>query len=980
MSIKGLFRRQSLYERFLWVSIPMAVLTIAIIYYSQHIANEATSASIQANQRNDQHKALIRKIDSHLQSIEKQVYRHTVYHDSEDRIKINKEFDTLKDDITQLSQYWRQKEILIPGNDKHPHNIIKSLKVHLRKVRTYITYYYQVIDDVSLRFPGMKVLLNELLIHNSSFLQAVDEALIDYRQTREAHRNREAEEIFIQTRHAWVQQVSWFRLFVANRSGIFGSPKESMKQNLANRAIYITQIGEYLDRLVEFEKNNQLDIQSSISLSVMKKAYTEYEKHFNKAEEIYLSDDWRADYPFLNDVIQPAFEQAQSLVVEYENSIEIAIDETIQESYQVADKITSMLWLVGAIALSVLFIAYIMFEYLLRKPIEQVAQALDAEAKGESFSPLMQSKTRETNMLVDAFKNMQEQVHSRQMRLTSILENAAEGIITIDEEGNIESFNSAAEKLFGYDDSEVIGKNISILIPIVHREGHDDLFREAVKGKHTERFKLELEVPALTKKGKEIPVSIKISDLITEGRRIFTAIIDDISERKAMIENLRQLAEHDSLTGLYNRFYFMEELERVVNRIHRDSVKQDSLLYIDLDNFKYVNDTLGHLAGDCLLIEVTEMLSQRTRRSDLLARIGGDEFAILLYEVDTEIAKSVAEQYRELLQEYTFKYDGKIIDVGCSIGIAMLEDDILNKDDVLSRADFSCHIAKLEGRNKVHLYTEKDKEQIDILSDDIGWTRRIKSSLENDRFIIAKQPIIDVSLKNTSKHEILLRMVDTNDNLIMPSGFLQPAERFGLMVDIDKWVIRHALPMMKEEIRFNPKIEYTINLSAQSFESNDLVDVITSEINKYKINPAALTFEITETVAMADVGLAIKFLSALRELGCKTALDDFGVGYSSFAYLKDLPVDYVKIDGSFVKGIKYNPLNKTILKSISDVAQAMGKQTIAEFVDSDETVRILELIGVDFVQGYYIGKPVIPASEYERLEIEPLKPNLKVVS
>jgi diguanylate cyclase (GGDEF)-like protein len=424
----------------------------------------------------------------------------------------------------------------------------------------------------------------------------------------------------------------------------------------------------------------------------------------------------------------------------------------------------------------------------------------------------------------------------------------------------------------------------------------------------------------------------------------------------------------------------MEELVRVVSRTQREHTKKDALLYIDLDNFKYVNDTLGHLAGDCLLIEVTELLANRTRKSDLLARIGGDEFAILLYEVEEDVAMNVAEQYRVKLQEYAFKYEGKIVDVGCSIGVAMLEDDILTKDEILSRADFSCHIAKLEGRNKVHLYTEKDKEQIDILSDDIGWARRIKSSLENDKFIIAKQPIADTTSLEHIKYEILLRMVDINGNLIMPAGFLQPAERFGLMVDIDKWVICHALAMMEQELKHEPDIQYSINLSAQSFESNDLIDVITEEINSRHIEAASLTFEITETVAMADIGLAVKFLTRLRSLGCKTALDDFGVGYSSFAYLKDLPVDYVKIDGSFVKDVEHNALNKTILKSISDVAQAMGKKTIAEFVESAETVRILELMGVDYVQGFHIGKPEIPLSEYQRFDVEKPKPDLKIVS
>jgi len=214
----------------------------------------------------------------------------------------------------------------------------------------------------------------------------------------------------------------------------------------------------------------------------------------------------------------------------------------------------------------------------------------------------------------------------------------------------------------------------------------------------------------------------------------------------------------------------------------------------------------------------------------------------------------------------------------------------------------------------------------------------------------------------------------------MPSVFISAAERFGLMVDIDKWVINHAIEMLERESKDFPDICYSINLSAQSFDSNEVINLITNKTKQHDINPASLTFEITETVAMADISLAIKFLTKLRKLGCKTALDDFGVGYSSFAYLKDLPVDYVKIDGSFVKDVSDNPLNKTILKSLNDVAQAMGKQTVAEFVETEESVKMLKSMGVDYVQGHHIGHPVIPAFEYQRLGLEQPKPNLKIVS
>lgn len=959
----------------------MAIVMVGIIYYSQDITSKASARSLHSIKDNNYHKSIADDINQNLQSIEKQVYRHTVYLDTESRTIIANELSSLKSTLNKLNSHLKDEEHNINEEDlKKQLEILGLLKIVVRKIETYIIYYYHVIDDVSLRFPGMTVLLNELLIHNSNFLQASDEALIDFQQTTDVHRNRFAENLFIKSRYAWVQQVSWFRLFVANRSGIFGEPEKSMQLNLQNRQIYMLQVGEYLDELKRLDDKNQLDVQTSLSLSVMEEAYQQYEKYFAKAKQIYSSDEWRADYPFLNQLLQPAFKKSSELLEEYEKYIEASTSETLEKSNEIAEQITLSLWLVALVILTVFVIAYFMFENLLHKPIKQIAVALDAEARGESFTPLVNTRTKETQVLINAFRNMQEQVHSRQSRLTSILENAGEGIITIDDVGVIESFNAAAELLFGYDDSEVIGKNISILVPSMQRERHDELFKQATKKYQGGLFNLKLEVSAVTKDERLFPVSIKISELVVEGRSIYTAIVEDISERKAMIENLRKLAEHDSLTGLYNRFYFMEELDRVVNRTRRVHSRKDALLYIDLDNFKYTNDTLGHLAGDYLLVEVTELLCERTRKSDLLARIGGDEFAILLYDVDETIARNVAEQYRLKLQDYIFKFEGKIVDVGCSIGIAMFENDINTKDEILSRADFSCHIAKTEGRNKVHIYTEEDKAQIDILSDDIGWARRIKTSLEENRFIIAKQPIADTSTLMCDKYEVLLRMIDEKGNLIMPSGFIQPAERFGLMVDIDKWVIRHSFDMLEKESKHNPGIGYSINLSVQSFESNDVIELITSEIKARDINPSRLIFEITETVAMADIGLAVKFLNKLHDLGCETALDDFGVGYSSFAYLKDLPVDYVKIDGAFVKDIEHNPLNKTILKSLNDVAQAMGKKTVAEFVENAEIVRMLDLMGVDYIQGYHIGKPEIPQSEYKRLGLDRPQPELKIVS
>ncbi len=556
---------------------------------------------------------------------------------------------------------------------------------------------------------------------------------------------------------------------------------------------------------------------------------------------------------------------------------------------------------------------------------------------------------------------MQQQVHHRQIRLEAVLDNAAEGIVTYDECGHIESFNHAAEKLFGYSLEEIRGKPVSILLA----EVNVGYLRAHKRG---ELLNLDEEMHARRKDQTTFCMSVKISSYMLAGQKMFTAIVADVSERKAMIEDLQYIAQHDSLTGLNNRNYFMQELENVVERVDRMENRGLScaLLYIDLDNFKYVNDTLGHIAGDQLLIEITSILHNRLRHTDLLARIGGDEFALLLYDVTDETAVYVAESFRKQVQDYTFKYQQQVVDIGCSIGITMIEPH-KGKENLLARADFSCHAAKLSGRNQVHIYSDADEKFMGELFDEMGWTRRIKLALEHDMFLIACQPIVEPS-GTVACHEVLLRMADRHSNIIMPSGFIPPAERFGLMADIDKWVIRNALRMLREIQDNNQDRRLSINLSAVSFESADIIQVITEEIERHRIDPTLLIFEITETVAMSNLSLAAGFLGRLQALGCKTALDDFGAGYSSYAYLKELPVDFVKIDGSFIKNIETDPLNLEIVQSMHNIAHLMGKTTIAEFVETPRAMEILCEIGIDLLQGFHIGQPRIPTSEQDRLK------------
>jgi diguanylate cyclase (GGDEF)-like protein/PAS domain S-box-containing protein len=551
---------------------------------------------------------------------------------------------------------------------------------------------------------------------------------------------------------------------------------------------------------------------------------------------------------------------------------------------------------------------------------------------------------------------MQAQVQSRQVRLQSILENISDGIITIDEGGMIETFNSAAQKLFGYSYEEAYGQSVTLLMPETIRASHPVYLDNYKRNGIRHAIDREREEMARRKDGSLFPMSIKVKEMSLDGKRFFTAVVADISERKAAMERLREMAEKDALTGLHNRRYFLDELDRAVNRARRGGTPV-TLLYIDLDNFKFVNDTMGHQAGDQVLIEVTEMLGVRVRSGDLFARLGGDEFAVLLYELDDATAMYVADSYRQLLADYKFKYDGKIVDIGCSIGIASYSEGVDNKEDLLARADLACHIAKSSGRNRSHLFDATSQEEVEGMSADMGWARRIKEAIEEDGFTLAYQPIMRSADGETHSYEALIRMYDKDGALISPAGFLPAAERFGLMVELDRWVIRHAIAALRSLQQRQPGLMLNINLSAPSVETPGILDTVREELALSGVAACSLVFEITETTAITKLAQAVELLEGLKALGCATALDDFGTGYSSFAYLKELPVDYVKIDGSFVQNLDCDRLNQVMVRSMHDVAHAMGKYSVAEFVETAEVMQTLRDIGVDYQQGYYLGKP-----------------------
>ncbi len=936
--------------RFIITAIVLAAMALPAVFYTQNRFRETSHESSLLVQEHRDLGWVLNSLKDSLQVAESAIYRYPLLLDEPSHRDVLIRLAETRFQSRQLEEHYVV--------DRHSQfgDFAANLNYVLNRLDEETKTLLTVLSDVQTRYPAAPILTNKLYPTNLEFTTAVESAILEAAEQPKDVDQQKIKQILLDIRYAWAQQVSSVRIFVANRSGVFGQPKKSMEQNKTNRDIYSQQIDDYLVVLHELDSRNKLAFEQKQSLITMRAAKISYDDDFNEAKKIYLSKDWRADMPILRDKIRPTLDQSWGIIELMQEELDELAQQNLMKSLATADTLSNIIWLFASFMMALLFVAYLLFEYVIRRPLYEVSKALDAAGRGENYTPVLRSPTQETVSLVDSFRRMQGQVVSRQLRLESILDNAAEGIITIDDTGIIETFNDAALKLFGFKDDEVDGKYIDKVINFPKTGPYSD-FLDLCEGLPSGVDESETIVEVFRRDKSQFPMSIKINKLEIEGHLLYIAIVEDISERVAMIEHLREMAEHDSLTGLYNRQYFMTELERVVENIRRGNKRHYALLYIDLDNFKYVNDTLGHIAGDRVLVEVTEMLSQRNRKSDLLVRLGGDEFAILIYDAEKEHVIKAADAHRILLENYVFKHEGTVVQIGCSIGITIFGDRAISEEDLLVQADIACHIAKRSGRNRIHVFESDDEKNMTAMSEDMGWARRIKHAIENNGFRLACQPIMELKSGEIYRQEVLLRMSDENDGLILPAGFLPSAERFGLMRAIDSWVVAKSIEILGIQLKKNPRLHFSINLSAESVGDKKILEIITNSLMRNEVPPTAVTFEITETVAIANIDAAVNFLNELRNHGCQTALDDFGVGYSSFAYLKDLPVDFVKIDGSFVRDIHRDKLQLAMVRSMNDIAHAMGKYTVAEFVDSEEIVKLLKEMEVDFIQGYHIGCP-----------------------
>jgi diguanylate cyclase (GGDEF)-like protein/PAS domain S-box-containing protein len=556
--------------------------------------------------------------------------------------------------------------------------------------------------------------------------------------------------------------------------------------------------------------------------------------------------------------------------------------------------------------------------------------------------------------LSGSIQDVTDEVAARSARdlLSYVVQSTGDAIITKAPDGSITSWNRGAEQLYGYTAEEVIGRPSGITETPDRAGEWQKLLQTVFSGQSIENFETE----RVRKDGRIIAVSLTVSPVPdASGRIVQCAIIArDTTERVRYEERLRHMADHDQLTGLFNRRRFDEELKRELARAGRYAA-HSAVLSIDIDNFKGINDSAGHAAGDAVLCHVAGVLDHRSRANDVVARLGGDEFAVLLSAVGEREARTAAEHLLAEIRSSPAAYGGKPFRVTGSVGVATFESDDATAGEVMVNADLAMYAAKTSGRDRVVVYTPFEARKVRAMAK-LTWSQRIQDALNRDRFVLHLQPILELATGQVKHGELLLRMKGDRGKLIAPGAFLPAAERFGLIHAIDRWVVQRAIQLMSGSDGSGPRVG--INLSGESIVGDPLLlEMIEQELERTAIDPSRLIFEVTETAAIANMPEATEFAQGLTSLGCSLALDDFGTGFGSFYYLKHLPVSYVKLDGEFIQNLPRSEVDEHMVKAIVGVSQALGIKTVAESVADEETIGLLRKHQVDYAQGFYVGKP-----------------------
>lgn len=544
----------------------------------------------------------------------------------------------------------------------------------------------------------------------------------------------------------------------------------------------------------------------------------------------------------------------------------------------------------------------------------------------------------------------EEALRESRERFEQAFENAPIGMALVSLGGEWTRVNRALCRITGYAPAELVGKRV---VEITHPGDVDCDAEQRRRLVIREIPDYRLEERYLGAGGQTIWVSLSVSLIHGAGGKApyFIWQLEDITERKHYEEKLRIHAERDTLTGLLNRRRLEEELARAVSENQRYGTPA-TLLICDLDNLKLVNDTLGHKTGDDLINGVARALSERVRDIDVLARMGGDEFAVLLPHTELGQGQAMGERLRAAVLDLDLLASKRRLHTTLSVGIAPVGDG-LSAEDSLVAADFAMYEAKRHGRNRTA--TSRQAITDDARTMHLGWLERLRGALADGRFELHAQPITNLRSGEVSCFELLLRMRESDGELLMPAAFIPTAERFGAITEIDRWVVREAIRILAADQHANAT--YTINLSGVSVGDPELLRLIEREIILTGVDPSRLIFEFTETAAINDLSASREFTHGLARIGCASALDDFGSGFGSFTYLKYLPVNYLKIDGEFIRNLPGSTDDRILVKAIVDVAHGLHKQTIAEFVRSDQALELLRAYGVDYAQGFYLGMP-----------------------
>jgi len=538
------------------------------------------------------------------------------------------------------------------------------------------------------------------------------------------------------------------------------------------------------------------------------------------------------------------------------------------------------------------------------------------------------------------------------------LHSIGDAVVTTDQHGNISYLNPVAEQLTGWSNEAACGYSLEDVCPMIDDDRKVPVSNPVASAMQKGRVHALLcSTVLLDRQNGRHPITASAAPINDSKGHVIGAVmvLRDVSESREMARRLSWQASHDTLTGLFNRQEFEQRLKLMLEEAQRDEVHH-ALLYLDLDQFKLVNDTCGHLAGDELLRQLGYLLKRSLREIDTLARLGGDEFGVLLTDCRLDKANELAAMLRKVVHEFRFVWQEKHFNIGVSIGIVPIDQSSESSASLMSAADLACYTAKDRGRNRIHLYVPDDAE-LSRRQGEMQWVSRIRSALSDNRFLLYRQAIhaMQPDVPREVHAEILVRMVDEDGRLIEPGQFVPAAERYNMMPQIDRKVVEMTLHHLAHhrDAPFN----VAINLSGASLDDEEFMEFVRTRIIESGIQASRICFEITETAAIANLAAAMHFMEELKTMGCLFSLDDFGSGLSSFSYLKNLPVDYLKIDGSFIRDVVDDPHDRAMVEAIVRVGHVMGLKTIAEYVESEAILEQLRIIGLDYVQGYAIEVP-----------------------